>query len=495
MKKQTIVSLKKLLDGIFPLDQSITVTGITNDSRRVKPGDLFLATVGQHIDSRQFIPKAIEQGASAILYEAGELEIDLSETDIPVFAVPELHKMQGVLAARFYDQPSQSMACIGVTGTNGKTTVTQWIAQALGHAGFRCGLIGTLGVGFPEKLEPVGYTTPDPVLLQQSLASLLEEGADAVAMEVSSHALAQDRLNGVRFNVAVFTQLSRDHLDYHKTMKAYEAAKRKLFEWEGLHAAVINLDDPVGAKWAVKFGRQLPVITYSLEKPDALVFAELLVPTQTGFHLSLKTPWGDGEFEWPFLGRFNISNVLAVLGVLGHFEVPLHRSMKLLEQLTAIPGRMEQFGNEQTPQVIVDYAHTPDALEKALRALSSHCRGKMWCVVGCGGDRDVGKRPQMAAIADQYSDVVIVTNDNPRTESPKKIVDDMMVGFSRHKPIIEFDRASAIAMAISEASVDDMILVAGKGHETYQLIGNKQHPFSDVEEVKKQLAQIHKQRV
>jgi len=390
--EQNIQSLKKLLHGIIGIDEQITVTGICNDSRLVKFGDLFIATVGGTVDARTFISAAIKQGAAAIVYENNDdYQLQLS-TPIPVFPISNLNQLQGIIASRFYGEPSQNLWCIGVTGTNGKTSCTQWIAQALTQYKILCGVIGTLGYGFPGQLNKTGYTTPDAILLQAQLAQMKSRGAKAVAIEASSHALAQHRLNGVEFDVAVFTQLTRDHLDYHGDIKNYVAAKRKLFNGDHLKTAIINIDDVVGQEWAKDFSEIYPVITYSLHNTQALIHTTRIEPTQEGFFINVITPWGEGAFEIPFLGEFNISNILAVLGVLGHFEIPFKQLLYGIENLQPIPGRMETFGGESQPLVVVDYSHTPDALKNALQSLRIHCRGEMWCVFGCGGDRDQGKR-------------------------------------------------------------------------------------------------------
>lgn len=485
---QNIQSLKKLLTGIVDVDQQVTVTGISNNSRQVKPGDLFIATVGETVDARQFIPATIEQGAAAIVYESEDGYALKLSIPLPAFPVAKLNHCQGIIASRFYDDPSSAMRCVGVTGTNGKTSCTQWIAQALIHYKVSCGVMGTLGSGFPSKLNKTGYTTPDPVLLQAELSLLHQQGAMATAIEVSSHALAQHRLDGMHFDVAVFTQLSRDHLDYHKNMENYTAAKKLLFEWPELNAAVMNIDDPVGANWAKQFSKKYPVITYSLKNTDALIHATQITPNAHGFVVSVKTPWGEGEFQLPFLGQFNISNALAVLGVLVHFDIPMTQALQCLGALQSVLGRMERLGGAEQPSVIVDYSHTPDALKNALEALREHCEGELWCVFGCGGDRDRGKRAEMAKIAELYSDHVIVTNDNPRAESPERIVNDIMAGFSKEKARVEEDRAKAIDGAIQKAAKNDTVLIAGKGHEAYQIVGEEVRPFNDSEQVRQALA-------
>lgn len=485
---QNIQSLKKLLHGILPIDEQITVTGISNDSRFVKPGNLFIATVGDTVDARSFIPSAIEKGAAAILYENSDGYQLTPTLPIPAFPIVDLNRWQGIIASRFYEEPSKNLWCVGVTGTNGKTSCTQWIAQGLTRNKVSCGVVGTLGYGFVEELVKTGYTTPDPILLQAELAQMKSRGAKAMAIEASSHALAQHRLVGVEFDVAVFTQLSRDHLDYHGDMENYKAAKKILFQGEHLKTAVINIDDEMGAEWAKHFSMDYPVITYSLRNPKALIHTTRIEFTQDGFFVDVSTPWGQGAFQIPFLGEFNVSNILAVIGVLGHFEIPFKQILYSVENLKPVPGRMETFGGDDQPLVVVDYSHTPDALKNALASLRAHCQGEMWCVFGCGGDRDQGKRAEMARIAESYSDHVFVTNDNPRTESPECIVDDIMAGFSLQKAVVEMDRAKAITDVIKKAHRNDTILIAGKGHEEVQIVGERSLPFSDVKQVKNALA-------
>jgi UDP-N-acetylmuramoyl-L-alanyl-D-glutamate--2,6-diaminopimelate ligase len=482
----SIESLARLLDGLCSVDSAVCVSGLTNDSRSVQPGYLFMAAV----DGRFYIADAISRGAVAVVYDDQD-GFECSSTDkVRAYPIAQLSQYQGIIASRFYQAPSRALSCVAVTGTNGKTSCTQWIAQALNQFGISCGVVGTLGAGFPSDLKPTGYTTPDAVLLQAELARLQRLGAKAMAIEVSSHALSQHRVNGMCFDVAVFTQLSQDHLDYHGDMARYSQEKMKLFESPGLKSAVINIDDPYGEKWAKKFSQQYPVMTYSLVADSTALIKPVSIECQSaGFLVEVITPWGQGSFHSRFMGRFNISNLLAVLGVLGHFDIPLKKALAILSSLQAIPGRMEPFGGRGQPSVIVDYCHTPDALKNALIALQSHSVGQLWCVFGCGGDRDRSKRAEMASIAEAYSDNVVLTQDNPRTESSAQIVNDIITGFMKADAVIlESDRAAAIDLAVQKAGVDDTILVAGKGHEDYQIIGEEARPLSDRQQVINSLA-------
>lgn len=477
-------SLKQLLADIVPDVNDCLITGISNDSRHVQEGDLFLACVGETVDARQFIPEVMNKVA-AVLYQKDAYYKPPQPTSIPLIPISHLNKLQGDIASRFYNEPSKVMRCIGVTGTNGKTTCTQWISQALTQLKIPCGVTGTLGSGFPAQLQDTGYTTPDPVLLQKELACLHDQGAKALAMEVSSHALSQHRVDAVHFDVAVYTQLSRDHLDYHGDMQAYADAKATLFQKESLHHAVINIDDELGRRLAKDASRRCKVITYSLRgDANASIQATHIQTTSRGFMVDIKMPWRSGQFKTNLLGYFNISNMLAVLGVLSVFDISLDDTIASLESLRPVPGRMQLIGGSEQPTVVVDYSHTPDALEKALSALREHCEARLWCVFGCGGGRDRGKRLEMAKVAEKYSDHIIVTNDNPRTESPEQIVDDIMAGFSKgDRAKIVLDRADAIAHAVQAANKKDYILIAGKGHETYQIVGDKMLPFNDAEQV------------
>lgn len=491
MKSQ---SLKILLEPFIVIDKAfdVKIKGITNNSRLVKKGDLFIACKGDTFDARTCIEDVVQKGAVAVLYQQDDNETLTINVDVPTIGLQNLPQIQGDIAARFYGNPTHAMDVVGVTGTNGKTSCTRFIAEALEKHKRKCAVIGTMGSGFLPKLAASQHTTPDAVTLQKQLHQLKKARATCVAMEVSSHALSQHRVSGVAFDIAVLTQLSRDHLDYHGTMEAYADAKAQLFAWPTLRAAVINADDALGQRLIAACSDRAQTIAYStssekLNIPN-LIHARLITPTQTGFHVEVESPWGSGAFESNLLGRFNVSNCLAVLATLILLEVPLNQALKDISHLRTVPGRMELFGDRGTPKVVVDYSHTPDALEKALQALREHCSGELWCVFGCGGDRDPGKRPQMARIAEQYSDQVIVTNDNPRNESPDAIAQAICSGFTDPaSATVLLDRLHAIAMAVKSAQNNDIVLVAGKGHEVGQIMKDRVIPFNDGEHVQQQL--------
>lgn len=483
--------LQDLLQGFAVLNnqQNQLVSGISLDSRHIKKGDLFLAYPGFRVDGRNFIEQAISQGAVAIACESSGYQPKANYANFPIILVDNLQSRLGDIAARFYQDPSQAMTIIGVTGTNGKTSITHFIAAALQVQQMQCGVMGTLGYGFLPHLAPSPQTTLDPVQIQKIFFDLRAQKAQAIAMEVTSHALDQKRVQGVHFKIAVFTQLSRDHLDYHHDMQSYAKAKELLFQQPGLKYGVINLDDELGQQLVDRYHQKIKIIGYSQSgKTDAriaCITATKIKPKAPGFDVQVKTPWGAGEFSTELLGRFNISNLLAVLGVLGLLDIPLKTVLSTLSQLQTVKGRMQCYGGNHQPLVVVDYSHTPDALEKALTSLREHCHGKLICVFGCGGDRDRGKRPQMAAIAEKFADQVVLTNDNPRSESPEFIVSEIKTGFSKpEKVVVELDRKKAIHWAVQNAKVGDIVLVAGKGHETVQIIGDAHLPFDDGEEVK-----------
>jgi UDP-N-acetylmuramoyl-L-alanyl-D-glutamate--2,6-diaminopimelate ligase len=492
------LTLSALLQGIVELkpEADRSITGMSLDSREIQPGDLFLACTGLNHNGASFIDAAINNGAVAVLWEtqAGIQAIPLAYRPaptgkaVPVIAVPNLSQQAGILADRFYGQPSRALFVCGVTGTNGKTSVSQFLAHTQ-SADAPAGVIGTLGHGLYQHLEMGRHTTPDAVTVHRWLAELREQGAANVAMEVSSHALHQGRVNGVLFDCAVFTNLSRDHLDYHGDMKSYAAAKAGLFNMPGLRYAVINSDDPIGRELLANLPNTLSALRYGLEaehQPDIL--GKCLGLSSDGVEVEVVTPQGKGRFHSRLLGRFNISNLLAVLAVLLLSGIPLQGALARLATVNPVAGRMETFGGGTKPLVIVDYAHTPDALEQVLKALREHCQGRLWCVFGCGGDRDAGKRPLMGAIAEALADVVILTNDNPRSEDLEQILADIKQGMTNPEPIhTQPDRRQAIALAIAQAKQGDVVLIAGKGHEAWQQIGDTKIPFSDIDEVESQL--------
>ncbi|MCU7904629.1 MAG: UDP-N-acetylmuramoyl-L-alanyl-D-glutamate--2,6-diaminopimelate ligase [Candidatus Thiodiazotropha sp. (ex Epidulcina cf. delphinae)] len=494
--------LTSLLEGLvsIPVTQDRKVVGVTLDSRQVVPGTLFLACVGGQNHGLAFAEQAVVLGAVAIAWESDDAEgdriaADLSHLPIPLLAIPELSRRVSLIAGRFYGHPSRGMAVYGITGTNGKTSISQLLAQALERE-VRCGVIGTLGAGLPGRLSATGYTTPDAVNLQRLLNELREQGARAVAMEVSSHALDQDRAAAVHFDSAIFTNLSRDHFDYHGSLENYAAAKQRLFNMPDLSSAVINLDDPFGSKLIAGLAGDAEAMGYTLDPacriPAGLAgwaCAERIEPSVQGMRIQVSTHHGSGVVESPLPGRFNAANLLAVLLVLLHREWDLRQALKVMAELHIVPGRMESLGGANRPGVVVDYAHTPDALEKVLQALRMHTAGRLILVFGCGGDRDRGKRPLMGEVAERLADLAYVTDDNPRTEPGAEIIDEILTGMKApEKACVEPDRGRAIHRAVAAASPDDLVLVAGKGHESYQLVGDLVLHFDDREQVKAALA-------
>lgn len=462
----------------------ITVSALTSDSRLARPGVAFAAYPGAVHDGRNFIPQAIAEGAAAVIWEEEKFLWDPA-WQIPNLPVSGLRQRIGELAACVYGDPSSQLQMIGVTGTNGKTSVTHWIAQALNQAGVRSAVIGTLGNGFAGQLSPASNTTPDAVQLQEAIARYVAEGARACAMEVSSHGLHQGRVNGCRFNVAVLTNLSRDHLDYHGSMEAYAAAKAGLFAWPGLEYAVLNLDDDFGLALAAK-PTGAKIVGYGFRQGE--VVAEYCKEGRDGLVLSLNTAWGRGELKASLLGRFNAYNLLAALAALLVSDVPFDEACAALEKTQPAAGRMQTLGGGKRPLVVVDYAHTPDALEKVLSTLRPLAgEGRVICVFGCGGNRDKGKRPLMGRAASKGADLLYVTSDNPRGEDPLDIIADILHGVKTDTAHIEPDRARAIFEAVGEARENDIVLIAGKGHEDYQEVQGQKTHFSDVEAAQKAL--------
>jgi UDP-N-acetylmuramoyl-L-alanyl-D-glutamate--2,6-diaminopimelate ligase len=400
----------------------------------------------------------------------------------PVVWVEGLRDQLGAIASHFFGEPSRALTVIGVTGTNGKTSTVQLLAQALACAGHRAATIGTLGAGLYGAMSEGERTTPDAIAVHGLLADFRSAGASHVAMEVSSHALEQGRVNAVAFDLAVFTNLTRDHLDYHGTMAAYGAAKQRLFAWPGLAAAIVNADDAFGRVLAATIAPGVRVLRFGIERDDVEVSARGIVGGATGQTFRLATPWGDGEIATRLLGRFNVSNLLGVAACLGQLGFDFETVRTTLEALEPVAGRMSRIGGTGVqPLVVIDYAHTPDALEQALSSLRAHCAGRLVCVFGCGGERDAGKRPEMGAIAEALADRIIVTDDNPRAEDGDAIVEQVLAGLARpERAVVERDRAAAIAQAISAAQPGDVVLVAGKGHEPYQEIAGTRRPFDDL---------------
>lgn len=470
------MKLSQLFPGKVHADADIG--GITLDSRHVRDGDLFVAFPGLRHDGRDYIAQAVAAGAAAVVLESqGAVAHQLA---VPSVQIEGLAEQLSALADRFYQQPSAALQVIGITGTNGKTSVSQMLAQALDRLGSRCGVIGTLGSGLAGALIDHGMTTPDAVAVQAQLASMRDQGASHVAMEVSSHALDQHRVAAVRFAVAVFTNLSRDHLDYHGTMAAYGEAKARLFQRD-LQAAVINLDDAFGRELAERCAA--PVIGYSLSDPAATLYCRELVCDSLGLNARLQVQGREFALRSPLLGSFNMSNLLAVLGSLLALGVDAGAAVEQVAQLQPPAGRMQRLGGGDLPLVVVDYAHTPDALEKALTALHQHAAGRVVCIFGCGGDRDNGKRPMMARVAEQFAEAVVVTDDNPRTEPSQQIIEQICQGAEHPQALTVIpNRAQAIASTIAAARPGDVILLAGKGHENYQEIDGVRHPFSDIEQ-------------
>jgi len=486
---------------------------LASDSRRIKLGDVFFAfaaDAANAVDGRGFIDSAIEQGAALVVLDPAGFTWNDSWS-VPYIAVDNLKQQAGLIAHAFYGQPDTAMFTVAVTGTNGKTSSAVWLGQALSRGAEPAAVIGTLGVGVfrargEVEYDVTGYTTPDAVLLARTLADLRDQGAKSLAIEASSIGLEQGRLSGMHFDVALFTNLTRDHLDYHGDMAAYEAAKTKLFDWPGLKTAVVNLDDPMGLRLIAHLNAKaplggalsgaIPLIGYTLRdaaaQPDIdgvlmLRASQFRSTRSAGTEFHLESALGVALIKTKLVGHFNISNALGVMGAMLAKGLGLRAAIEAVEALRPAPGRMQQVGGQDAPMIVIDYAHTPDALEKtlvALRAVASDRGGQLWCVFGCGGDRDPGKRPQMGKIA-QIADHVLVTSDNPRSEDPHSIIEQIVAGMDRNNPASTVqtldDRAAAILSAIKHAAKPDVILLAGKGHEPYQEIKGKKLPFSDVD--------------
>lgn len=474
---------------------ALPVGGLQLDSRALRPGDVFVALPGVHTDGRAFIAQAVASGAIAIVAEAeGWIPVAAA---IPVIPVAGLASQLSAIAGRYYADPSSQVAVTGVTGTNGKTTVSQLLARLIALLGTPAGVVGTLGWGLVGGERPdltdTGMTTPDAIRAQAILASLRDQGAQRVAMEVSSHSLAQHRVSALHFDTAIFTNLSRDHLDYHGDMASYREAKSALFRRPGLRTAVINADDSVAAELIAGLAPHIRVYRYALSDPSADLYTCDLNVSARGFSAEVCTPWGTGALHSPLIGRFNVGNVLAIIAACCSQGYALADVLAAVPALPAVRGRMEVVTAEAAPVIVVDYAHTPDALDQVLRTLRDSTEGRLWCVFGCGGDRDHGKRPLMGQIASALADRVIITSDNPRSEDPSAIIAAIVAGIppagasAAHTDVaVEtmVDRRAAIHLAIQSAAAEDTVLIAGKGHEDYQLVAGQRWPFSDVAEAR-----------
>lgn len=490
--KPSSIDLGTLLNGFYPLapEMNREVAGVAIDSRLLRPGELFFALSGTRRHGREYVEDACRAGAAAVLLEDEQPGERLAGV-VPVISIPDLRFKAGHIIARYFGDPSRAMNVIGVTGTNGKSTVTHLIAESLacidGLA--PCGIVGTLGWGFPGRLQDIAATTPDPVTIQTCLASLRDERARCVSMEVSSHALDQGRVDGVRFAVVVLTNLTRDHLDYHGDMESYAAAKRRLFEMTDVAASVINMDDQYGMELLARQPIGRKVFGYTLRADDirmvrgSLLRGSGLKMDRTGISLDVSFDDQRATLQSRLLGGFNASNLLAALASLLALAVPLQQAILALRGIRGVRGRMEPVDpRPDQPLVVVDYAHTPDGLRQVLLSAREFCTGRLWCVFGCGGNRDSGKRPLMGAIAAELADAIVITSDNPRDEDPLEIIGAVVDGMptpAQQQAYVEPDRAAAIALAINAAGVNDVVVVAGKGHESYQEVRGKRLPMSD----------------
>jgi UDP-N-acetylmuramoyl-L-alanyl-D-glutamate--2,6-diaminopimelate ligase len=494
-------NLRELLadSGVSSVDfvpPDLEITDLTLDSRAVTPGAAFVALPGTRTHGIGFAAQAVSAGAAAILWEPvdGVIPPRLPE-DVPLIGIPRLTAWLGAIADWFFEAPSARVRVIGVTGTNGKTTTAHVIAAALQQLNVTSGYAGTLGYGQVGALHSGSLTTPDVITVHRQIAELRDEGVRCLGMEVSSHALHQHRVNAVRFDTAVFTNLTRDHLDYHGTLEAYGEAKAHLFRWPSLRYSIVNVDDPFGREIATRVAHTCLVVLsragdiqldprWRSEKGEVKrLFARRVTAAPNGLDIEFDGSWGAATLRSQFVGDFNVENLLAVLATLLTSGASLQDAIAALEKCGPPPGRMETITAPNRPLAIVDYAHTPDALEKALQAVRKHRTGKLVCVFGCGGDRDAGKRPLMGAIAERLADRIVITDDNPRTENGDTIVADILKGLTRpDAAIVERDRAAAIRRAIAESAATDVVLIAGKGHEDYQIVGAERRSFSDREQ-------------
>lgn len=484
---------------------NIAVNGVNLDSRLVEPGDVYLAIAGASTHGIYYAMSAVRAGAVAVVVSSNteetfkEILDELARADVPVGVVPELETLSGEIASRFYGEPDKSLTIIAVTGTNGKTSVCRFIAQALSYSENVCGYIGTLGWGIGNQLQETALTTPDSVAIRRMLADMFSNGARFVALEASSHGIAEGRLEGLSIDVAVLTNLARDHLDYHVTIEAYRAAKERLFHWETLRAVVANADDAMGQDLILHSG-SVPVFSYSAQGKtqvknqgktesdvsqgsDQIALASHITIDDKGLGFRLDVADDQWDVNTPLLGRFNVANLLACFCSLRACGLAANDAFHAINAVSAVPGRMELLGGADQAKAVIDYSHTPDALAAAISSAREHCARELWVVFGCGGDRDTGKRPEMARAA-QVADHVVLTDDNPRSESSGNIINDVLQGFDNPQEVkVIADRALAIHHALGNAVAGDLVLIAGKGHESYQLVGAERYHFSDREQV------------
>mgnify|MGYP001827365890 CR=1 FL=1 len=469
--------LPELLEGWAHDVPGVQLTGISLDNRNIQAGEAFVAVQGLLSHGMDYASAAVDAGAVAVIHDGMQ---SVPALNVPSVEIKGLGHKLGELASRYFAAPSEQMDIAAITGTNGKTSVAHFLAQSWQRVYGNAGMVGTLGYGPVSHLQTSDRTTPDALRLQQVLSDCVNSGVERLAMEVSSHALQQKRIETVQVDAAIFTNLSRDHLDYHIDMAGYAAAKRRLFSDYAPSFAIINHDDSYGRKWFGELNGGMQMLSFGLGK-GAELRADILSMDASGMRLRIDGPWGAGDVNTSLLGAFNASNLLAAAGTLVLLGMPWHRVLHQLELMQPVPGRMMRLGGEQNqPVVVIDYAHTPDALESALNAIRAHLDGRLICVFGCGGNRDQGKRPQMGRAAELLADDIFVTSDNPRHESVNQIIEDVMAGFEiPSKATVEPDRAMAIQRAIENCGAGDIVLVAGKGHETWQEIGGQKIPFSD----------------